>query len=151
MRSHSDFHDKSIDRLFPLISQSQETGGYEVTYEVACKTCRPFLQSSCDWLYLQCGIGAQGSQAAPLCFPSLPLQHSLFSILCSRPSLPQRSELHRALFWAPALLPHAHARGFSGDQLADDSQVLPTAHLSFLSHRRVYPAASSAPSLDAPN
>lgn len=51
----------------------------------------------------------------------------------------------------PALLPHAHARGFSGDQLADDSQVLPTAHLSFLSHRRVYPAASSAPSLDAPN
>lgn len=50
-----------------------------------------------------------------------------------------------------SLLAHIYVHGFRNYQLAPASQILSTTHSSFLSYRRVYTAAFSAPSLDAPN
>lgn len=139
------FHYKSIDCSFPLIYQSQETGLYKVTWEVSCRTYRPlcgprlirYLCRVRHWYSL-------ASRRPRSVF--LPLQLFLLSILCSPCPTPLALKCLSCTGLCsrpPSLLIHICVHGFSDYQLADDSQILSAAHLSFLRYRYVYIAAFS--------
>lgn len=76
----------------------------------------------------------------------LPLQLFLLSILCSPCPTPLALKCLSCTGLCsrpPSLLIHICVHGFSDYQLADDSQILSAAHLSFLRYRYVYIAAFS--------